>query len=363
MEKVIKKIQRIKRNIRRETDIRAKLELFILVLRLGNVSEACARRGFSRTFYYKWWKRFKRSNYKVNSVRETSRKPKKNPNRTKPRLNQKILHYSRWGYGAPMITAILQRKGIKIAESTVSHILRGRKKKIKLKKSKVKAHNKRYELPIPGLRMQLDVKYVPEKINGNRIYNYVIIDECSRWRFAKAYPEINHSMTIDFLNELMKLCPFPINCIQTDNGFEFTFRLHPSTNKPKHPMDEWCEQRGIRHRCIPPGEKELNGKVERSHRIDEQYFYWRAPTKSIEAFNQAQDRWLYTYNENRMHGGLGFITPMEKLAERWLELEKISYLDKDLEKIKLSFLKVKPSKEKTKKKWQEQVDALMKLAS
>jgi hypothetical protein len=75
-------------------------------------------------------------------------------------------------------------------------------------------------------------------------------------------------------------------------------------------------------RCIPPGEKELNGKVERSHRIDEQYFYWTAPTDTIENFNEANARWLAVYNTERLHGGIEYRTPQEKLLERYETLRK-----------------------------------------
>src|SRR5579864_8025768 len=79
-----------------------------------------------------------------------------------------------------------------------------------------------------------------------------------------------------FLEMAMRVCPFPMACIQTDNGQEFTYRLNPIAQHIEHPVDIWCKEKNIRHRLIPPGVKELNGKVERSHRIDMQYFYWKA---------------------------------------------------------------------------------------
>jgi hypothetical protein len=81
-------------------------------------------------------------------------------------------------------------------------------------------------------------------------------------------------------------------------------------------MDRWCRENGIHHRLIPPGAKELNGKVERSHRIDEQYFYWQAPTDELGHFNAKQMLWLEFYNRLRLHGGLGYCTPWEKIYER-----------------------------------------------
>ena len=75
--KIIKKINLVKRKTRNK-DIRFKLELFILGLKLNDITEACARRAVGRTFYYKWWKRFKSSHYKLESLK-------------KNRENQKVL--------------------------------------------------------------------------------------------------------------------------------------------------------------------------------------------------------------------------------------------------------------------------------
>jgi transposase InsO family protein len=50
--------------------------------------------------------------------------------------------------------------------------------------------------------------------------------------------------------------------IQTDNGAEVASRFH------YHVLDK-----GIGHVCIKPATPRLNGKVERSHRIDQADFY------------------------------------------------------------------------------------------
>lgn len=59
-----------------------------------------------------------------------------------------------------------------------------------------------------------------------------------------------------------KRLPFRILVLQTDNGAKFHSRFH------------WhAESLDIRHVYIRPASPHLNGKVERSHRIDEQEFY------------------------------------------------------------------------------------------
>ena len=323
--KMIKKITNIKKKTRNR-DLRIKLELFILALKLDNVSEACARRGFGRSFYYKWWGRFKKSSFKLSSLSEKSRRPRKSPFKIKKNKEIEILELHAKGIGSRMIKGILDRENRGHSTSTINHILNRRKKPNKEKSRKLKPHRRRYEMPIPGQRLQMDVKYFPGRINGEKAYVYVAVDECTRWRYTKAYSTINGELTRLFMDEVKENSPFPIQCVQTDNGQEFTYRFL-STEKI-HPLDRWCEENGVRHQCIPPGVKELNGKVERSHRIDEQYFYWRANRQSLKGLNVSMRLWIDYYNNERPHGGLNYMTPKEKIIERMESLKKEKVEDK-----------------------------------
>lgn len=344
MSKLYRKLKE-KARVCRDREVRQKLELILLGMRLGNVSEACARRGFSRKFYYKWLGRLKRGHWNLNALREFSRRPKRSPGRISQRKEARIRFYQEHHYGSRMTKAMMGREGTKVSTTTICHVFNRRRKPTKKKKKNLNPHRKRYELVVPGQRLQLDVKYVPEFVDGVRAYNYVAVDECTRWRFAYAYSELNEHMTYDFLEKLREKCPFPIHTIQTDNGFEFTFKLNPQAEAREHLMDTWCAQNTIRHRLIPPGAKELNGKVERSHRIDEQYFYHRAPTDTLENLNQHQTRWLEFYNTKRLHGGLGYQTPDEKLLERIATLRNENQkFDSELEKIRIKFLHETPKK-------------------
>jgi transposase InsO family protein len=325
----------------RDRDIRIKLELFLLADKLGNVSEACYRRGFSRRFYYRWWKRFKKSKYDLKSLIEKPRRPKNSPHQISWKLEKTILFLKRKHFGARMIEALLIRQGVKVSRSTICHVLRRRRNRPLKKRERLKTHRKRYELPIPGQRLQMDVKYVPYLVEGKKAYMYVAIDECTRWRYMNVYDQINEGITVKFLDELLEACPFPIHTIQTDNGQEFSYKLNPVARHIKHRMDIWCASKGIAHQLIPPGVKELNGKVERSHRIDEQYFYWKAPSDTWKNFKITLGHWLSTYHK-RPHGGLEFKTPLEKLLERQETLKTIQF-ENNIENIRLKFLEGKPN--------------------
>lgn len=329
----------------RDRDIRIKLELILLALRLGNISEACQRRGFSRKFYYKWFNRLEKADWDLTALYEQSRRPRRCPSRITKDLERRIFWYYRKQYGARMIEALMKREGLSISRSTICHVLRGRKKKASKHYPRLNPHHRRYELTVPGERFQIDVKYVPYPIEGRRGYNFVAVDECTRWRFAYTYFELSGNATYDFLKRLKSESPFPVQCIQTDCGFEFTNQYTGSPNE--HPLTRWCRENGVKHRLLPPGAKELNGKVERSHRIDEQYFYWKQDSyRNLGLFNARLSLWLRFYNMERLHGGLKYLTPLEKIKEQIESLKALSFENTEnthLEQMRVNFLEGVPT--------------------
>jgi transposase InsO family protein len=169
---------------------------------------------------------------------------------------------------------------------------------------------KRYEKAQPGHRLQMDVKFL-ERIpgTGKRLYQFTAIDDCTRIRVLKVYDRCNQRTAIRFLNEVRKRLPFRIQVLQTDNGAEFQSRFH------------WhAESLDIRHVYIRPASPHLNGKVERSHRIDEQEFYQIIDqggiSDNIHLFNEKLREWEDYYNYHRPHGALQGRTPYERLIEK-----------------------------------------------
>jgi hypothetical protein len=201
----------------RDREIRKKLELILLGLKLGDVSEACARRGYSRKYYYKWLGRLMKGGWDLDALKEKSRRPKNSPLQISSDKEKSIRYFQKRQYGARMIEAMMKREGAKVSKTTICHVFNKRQKATKKKRKNLNPHRKRYELAIPGQRIQLDVKYVPEFVEGRRAYAYVAIDECTRWRFAHSYLNLEERSTFDFLEKLKQECPFPIHTIQTDN--------------------------------------------------------------------------------------------------------------------------------------------------
>ena len=109
-----------------------------------------------------------------------------------------------------------------------------------------------------------------------RLYQYTAIDEFTRLRFLAAYPEQTTYSSADFLKRLVKWYArrgIRVECVQTDNGFEFTNRFSNSKRNLTTLFESAAAQLGIRHKLIRPYTPRHNGKVERSHREDQKRFY------------------------------------------------------------------------------------------
>jgi len=174
------------------------------------------------------------------------------------------------------------------------------------------------ELTVPGEKVQIDVKEVPycclkgaAKRDGKHLYQWTAIDECTRLRFVYGYEEHTPENSVDFLNRLLHVFPFPIRTVQTDNGTEFTYRF--ISEKELCPFEQALADRGIAHKLIPPRTPWHNGKVERSHRCDQRYFYDWENFSDIDELNRKLATHLSWYNHRPMPS-LGWISPLQRFA-------------------------------------------------
>jgi transposase InsO family protein len=144
----------------------------------------------------------------------------------------------------------------------------------------------------PGQRVQVDVKVVPRKCIADpelRLFQYTAIDEFTRLRFLRAYPEQSAYSSADFLKRLVKWYArrgVSIECVQTGNGFEFTNRFSNSKKDLPTLFESTANSPGIRHKLIRPYTPRHNGKVERSHREDQKRFYSTHSFYSLTDFAQ-----------------------------------------------------------------------------
>ena len=165
-----------------------------------------------------------------------------------------------------------------------------------------------------GKKWQIDVKYVPNECKANnlpeetRFYQYTCIDEASRERFLYWYDEHTPANTVDFIKRCIDYYKYKPEEIQTDNGTEFTY--NKERIKVLHPMDEFCINNNIYHHKIRPRTPRHNGKVERSHRNDNERFYSFLSFYSLEDLIKQGTKYLKRSNNIPMQV-LNYLTPIE----------------------------------------------------
>ena len=166
-----------------------------------------------------------------------------------------------------------------------------------------------------GVKWQMDVKYVPRACysgnDGERFYQYTVIDEASRERFIYPYKEQSGYSTVQFLKRAIEYFGYAPKIIQTDNGAEFT---NIAKTDRTHILDVLCNQLGIEHKLIRPRTPRHNGKVERSHRNDQERFYNFLKFYSYEDLLKQMKRYLRRSNKIPMQV-LGWKSPLEKRFE------------------------------------------------
>lgn len=299
----------------------------LFLLRLGReigVRRACERIGKHRSFYYYWDRRYREKGWR--GVVDRSRRPHRMPRRSAPEIVKAVVRMrKRTNYGKERLHDCLKDRGIVIPVSTIGKILDRKGLLVKQRQYRTeKKHTRVYNLLWPGQRVQMDIKYVPSEISpiGRRYYQYTVADECTRMRYLAWHDSIWTLRAVQTLKEAQEFFGFKIDCVQTDNGIEFTFdytaQLTAREKIPKeHPLDTYCRSVEIKHKLIPPGEKELQGKVERSHRTDGEEFYRTIKKRAnlLELRNKGK-RWLMFYNFKRRHSSIGKKSPGAFAVER-----------------------------------------------
>lgn len=300
-------------------DMRFRLSLIKYAEKFG-VSKAAVKYKTNRQYIYRWKQRYDGS---WDSLRDRSRRPLHHPNQHTPQEISLISHMRRRNPNAGLVIfwVKLMQRGYSRSISGLYRFLR-KQKMMAVKPANPKYVPKPYEqMLFPGQRIQIDVKFVPSiclvnQAQGQSFFQYTAIDEYSRWRFVEAFEEHNTYSSAVFLDHLVKVFPLPIQCVQTDNGSEFTKRFTGTKREENLTLfEERLRQYGIKHKKIRPFTPRHNGKVERSHRKDNERFYATHTFYSFEDF-AAQ---LKVYNRRDYNNfpmrPLGWKTPNEVLRD------------------------------------------------
>ncbi len=257
------------------------------------------------------------------------------PNRTPRHLEELIVKLAKeTNLGPQRLSGALKRSfNLSLSPYTIRNVLR--RYNVRCKKYKTVNGNRRYKANVESYKpfefWQIDAKYVADKsalppeayavIFKNRLpkYQFTAIDIKTRIRFI-AYAHslsFNNGLCFMLLVESW-LRSFGVKqrmFFQTDNGSEFGGKV--SSRKRKIMQKFIFDDLNVSLLNIPPGEKQANAYVERSHRTDDEEFYAIDLSKStsMTSFLKMAQNWIYTYNYERPHYGADIAgkTPIEAM--------------------------------------------------
>lgn len=228
--------------------------------------------------------------------------PKRIPDDVKDAIIAERLKYHRCG---AVIQKVLEKRGVQVSVSTVNRVLdQGQFLK---KKSKWKRLHKNTPRPIPerpGDLIEIDtIHYLPYWFRNDKTkwYIYTAIDLNSRWAYAEVHTKASASTSLHFLRNIKLSAPFTINCVQTDNGSEYGryFSLNA----------------GVKHRHIRVRQPNDNAHIEKFNRTIQDECITKGTPNNIKELELWIRNYLIYYNQERLHMGINFLTPSQKLAQ------------------------------------------------
>ena len=281
------------------------------------VTKAAIKYKVNRQYVYRWKRRYDGT---WNSLKDKSHRPHHHPNQHTPSELKLISDLRRRNPNAGLVVfwVKLRQRGYSRSITGLYRVL------IRQGEMAVKPPNPKYiakpyeQMQYPGQRIQIDVKFVPAAciVNGEKYYQYTAIDEYSRYRYLEGFQEHSTYSSAQFAKHVIEhfaKMGIRVECIQTDNGSEFTKRFAGSGSDDLTLFERTLKQYGVRHKLIRPYTPRHNGKVERSHRKDNEYFYATHKFYSFDDFKKQLAVHSRKYNDFPMRP-LGWKSPKEVLS-------------------------------------------------
>ena len=153
-----------------------------------------------------------------------------------------------------------------------------------------------------GMELDTIVRFV----GGIKRYILTAVDVERKFAFAGAYKNHSSASAADFLRKLIRVCPFLIEELQTDNGSEFAKNFEMA-----------CVALGLTHFNTYPRSPKMNAFIERFNRtISEDFIMLNRSLlrDDIDAFNEKLVDWLIWYNTVRPHQSLGMVSPLRYIV-------------------------------------------------
>jgi putative transposase len=290
------------------------------LLRRGvGAREAAEILGVSKATLYRWRRRLMRQG--PSALEPGSRRPHhlRRPQWPAPLVARVLaLRKAYPAWGKAKIVVLLRREGFAASESTVGRILGELCRRHHLptapqlrKRTRHARTMKRFHaqrLPkglrpsLPGEILQLDSLHL-HLLPDVPCKQFTAYCPVSHWTVGAVYSSASSQRAVDFLDKVLRDCPFTVRALQVDGGSEF-----------KKLFEARCQQLNIPLYVLPPKSPKLNGAVERANEAWRYEFYAAYPLPhSLKLLQPLVQRFQHLYNHTRPHQALHGLTPQQYL--------------------------------------------------
>lgn len=162
--------------------------------------------------------------------------------------------------------------------------------------------------------LQFDIKYIYIHRQRRNALLISVIDVESRWLLKwKLAWNIRKEHVIALFKEMIKHYPLPKSVVvRNDNGSQFVAQA----------VREFLEDVGIIQEFTWPATPQQNGHIESYHSIVENVICTRYELQNLEETYRLFQRWDRFYNTDRLHSGIGYLSPYEYLLQKGMDMNK-----------------------------------------
>ena len=291
-----------------------KAKLVELVSKSGlSIKEACRQYGISDASYYTWRKQ-------LASQTEVAKEPDQKESEASPEseAEQKLLSLKKEHpyYGVVKLSKqLLRTYGLNLQPGKVKRILEENGYQTEnLPKAPPKG-TRRFERTSPKELFMMDIMYSRLKKEG-RFYLISILDDYSRYIVAhKVCTTQSADNVIKVFQEAVETYGLP-NQLLTDRGSQF------ASWKGINAFQELLGNLGVEHILTRSQSPQTIGKIESFHRNIQKELLRQKQFKTIKEAREAIKEYVHYYNYERVHMGIGYLTPADRFFNTAEAVEK-----------------------------------------
>jgi transposase-like protein len=149
-----------------------------------------------------------------------------------------------------------------------------------------------------------------------KLYLFVAIDRTSKFVYVELLAKYGKMEAAQFLRNLIKIVPYKVHTVLTDNGIQFTNRKADRWTLD-HIFDRVCLENKIEHRLTKVNHPWTNGQVERMNRTIKEATVKKYYYQNHEQLRNHLHDFINAYNFAKRLKTLKGLTPYEYIIKIW----------------------------------------------